>query len=553
MAAAAFALGAALAWALVVAAHTRRAVTDEAMWRSIFDFAPDGYVVLDIDGTLRRVNRAARELVGYSLDDASHVSAFGSDFLPAEDIERILSAIGDAEIGRVIGPIDLRLKRKDGRTVNVEASAYPIEERGRKLFLTIIRDVTERKAVAERLRLSTARLAKAQSVAQLGTWEYDLRADTFRAETDSEPIVPLRMAVGRLPIEEAFSLVHPNDRGRLREVLDTLLSGNRRRVAAEYLQRGIENEWIVVRTVAEAEVDEHGELVRLVGATQDVTDMRRTEQKVRELNAQLERRVRERTDELERAVSELRAFSYSVSHDLRTPLRAMAGYAEEVLRRSGDALDDTAKDDLGRIQSASVRMASMIDDLQLLSRLVRARRHVRRVDMSALARSLAAEFSKAHPDHAVDVTVADDVEAWGDESMMRIVLQNLIGNAWKFTRTVEGPSIEFGVQEEEDGERRYFVRDNGIGFEPEFAKKIFGTFERLHESEEFEGTGIGLATVERVVGGHSGRAWAEAEPGCGATFYFTLGTDREQSRDSDEDEAPSATAGETTAPAGNRA
>lgn len=242
--------------------------------------------------------------------------------------------------------------------------------------------------------------------------------------------------------------------------------------------------------------------------------------RMRRRNLELEHRVRQRTAQLEIAYKELEAFSYAVSHDLRAPLRSLSGFSKALLEDYGDKLDPTGKEYLQRIRKASDHMTHLIDHLLKLSRLTRGEMHVEEVDLSALAESILDEFRQLHPDRKVLCKVAKPVYAKGDRALLRIMLWNLMDNAWKFTTKKEEAKIEFGVLHSK-GETVYFVRDNGIGFDPSRAEKLFEVFFRQHA--EFEGTGIGLSTARRIVLRHGGRIWAEGKPNEGATFYFTLG------------------------------
>lgn len=218
---------------------------------------------------------------------------------------------------------------------------------------------------------------------------------------------------------------------------------------------------------------------------------------------------------------ELDAFSYSVSHDLRAPLRSIDGFSRILLEDYEDKLDADGRDSLNRIRAATQRMAQLIDDLLRLSRLSRGELHYESVDLSAMVREIAAELSSQDPGRGVTLVVADGVMASGDRQLLRVALTNLLGNAWKFTSKRVDPRIEFGTREL-DGRRSYFVRDNGVGFDPAYADKLFGAFQRLHGSSEFPGTGIGLATVLRVVRRHGGSVWADSAVDQGATFSFEL-------------------------------
>ena len=238
---------------------------------------------------------------------------------------------------------------------------------------------------------------------------------------------------------------------------------------------------------------------------------------VRTLNSELERHV----GELDAANEELSSFAYAVSHDLRAPLRAIDGFSEILLQDKAGQLGDDGRDHLKRVRNAAQHMGDLIDALLELSRTSRAELRRVPVDLSAVAREIASQQKQHSPERSVAVHVEDGLHVEADERLLRSVLGNLIGNAWKFTRPVTAPSVEVGAVQH-NGSRAYFVRDNGVGFDAAYKQKLFTPFQRLHSVREFEGTGIGLATVRRVIRRHGGETWAESAPGEGATFYFTL-------------------------------
>ena len=255
-----------------------------------------------------------------------------------------------------------------------------------------------------------------------------------------------------------------------------------------------------------------------------LSDLSDAEAEVRTLNAELEARVAVRTAELERVNKNLEAFAYSVSHDLRTPLRALSGFSDALVEDYGDRLDETGRGYAGSIKAASERMAALIDDLLELSHVSRAGMNLQPVDLSAEAAAIAGELRARDPGRAVRFTIEDGIRVIADRSLLRAVVQNLLENAWKFTAHRDSAVIEFARAAAEDGMVCCYVRDNGAGFDPAYVGKLFEPFERLHDAAEFPGTGIGLASVARIIERHGGRTWADGAVGHGATFYFTLGT-----------------------------
>ncbi len=242
---------------------------------------------------------------------------------------------------------------------------------------------------------------------------------------------------------------------------------------------------------------------------------------LRTSNEQLENRVAERTSELERANRELEAFSYSVSHDLRAPLRAIDGFSQALLEDYSTAIDDQGQDYLNRVRTAAQRMGRLIDDLLKLAKVSQASINMERIDLTSMAEAILEEFRSRDPNRQIHIEVEQDMSAVGDPQLIQIALENLLSNAWKYTGKVAKATIKFGTGTQE-GSTFYCIGDNGAGFDMVYAGKLFGAFQRLHHSRDYPGTGVGLATVQRIIHRHGGQIWADAVVGQGATFYFTL-------------------------------
>ena len=327
----------------------------------------------------------------------------------------------------------------------------------------------------------------------------------------------------RLGIED---LLHPEDRQKDTDLLLDLLEGRRATFTTEerYLRKDHTPLWVNLTVSLVRTADGHPEY--FITVLEDISRRKEAELELKQLTGDLERRVEDRTAALVAVNRELEAFSYSVSHDLRAPLRAIDGFSQVLVEDYAAQLDDEGRDYLGRIRAASQRMSQLIDDLLRLSRVTRSDLHRARIDLTGLAKEVLQDLASREPRRELTTVVAEGLLLEADPRLVRVLLDNLLSNAWKFTRRAAAPRIEVGVLaplvEGKPGPV-FYVRDNGAGFDMTYAEKLFKPFQRLHRSTEFEGTGIGLAIVQRIMQRHGGRAWAEGAEGQGATFYFSLG------------------------------
>ena len=361
-------------------------------------------------------------------------------------------------------------------------------------------------------------LATVGTMAKVGGWEFDVKTHTGSWTPEVAKIHD--MDPGEVPTVEMGLSFFPGDaREKIEAAIHHAIT-NRQPYDLELAMVTAAGNHKWVRTIGQP-VIENAQVVKVRGSFQDITEQKRAAEEIQRLNVDLERKVAERTSELEIANKELEAFSYSVSHDLRAPLRTIDGFSQAILEDCADKLDAESQGYLNRVRAATQHMGRLIDDLLKLAKVTRAEINRESVDISELANSVYENLKASMPDRQVDWIMQPGLVAYGDARLLRIVFENLLGNAWKFTGQQAQARIEFGMQEWE-GQPAYFVRDNGVGFDMTYAGKLFGAFQRLHNVSEFPGTGIGLATVQRIIHRHGGRIWAESKPGNGACFYFAL-------------------------------
>jgi PAS domain S-box-containing protein len=385
-------------------------------------------------------------------------------------------------------------------------------------IIIVAEDITERKRAEGWLRESEQRFqTMANSISQLA---WIARADGFifwynRRWYEYTGTTPAQM--------EGWGWQGVHDPQRLPEVVAqwTAAIAAGQPFEMEFPLRGADGRFRRFLTRALPFKDASGRVEQWFGTNTDVDELKRVEEEIKILNAELEQRVARRTAELEAANKELEAFSYSVSHDLRAPLRAICGFAAIVVEDHGSRLPAEGRNYLERVRKGGERMGELIDDLLLFSRLSRQPLERRQVPMARLVAEVLEELHPNADNHPVEIRVGELASSPGDPALLKQVWINLVSNALKYTRGRQPAIVEIGG-ERQNGGIIYFVRDNGVGFDMQYADKLFGVFQRLHRADEFEGTGVGLAIVERIIHRHGGRVWAEAAPDRGATFYFTL-------------------------------
>jgi PAS domain S-box-containing protein len=479
----------------------------EVRHRRFFELAPFPTWIFDRESLgILAVNQAAVREYGYSREEFMRMTLI--DLRPPEEVPDLvadLDHIGSDEPKRRIW----RHLRRDGREIEVEITAGSISFGDRPARIVIARDVTAEQRMTQRLQASEQRFRSLAETAGDAIVTADARGDITFLNPAAEALFGLQTssALGQpvtLLMPDRFHEAH--SRG-LRRFLD----GGEPRVVGRTVE-------LAGRTSAGEEFPielslaawGQGDGAAFTAVIRDITARKRKDEALRRY-----------ASELEAANAELDAFAYSVSHDLRAPLRAIDGFSQALLEDYSERLDDVGRDDLARVRAAAQRMAALIDDLLKLARVTRAEMQRVSVDLGRVAEEVVAELREREPSRVVDVEIGCDLGAEGDPRLLRVALHNLIGNAWKYTRPRRRAVVEIGG-ESVDGITVFRVKDNGVGFDTAYADKLFAPFQRLHGASEFEGSGVGLATVQRILRRHGGRIWAESEVDGGATFFFTL-------------------------------
>ncbi len=501
---------------------TARRQAEEEIRRTaaLLELARDAIFVRDLDGRITYWNAGAERTYGFSRAEA--VGRISHDMLRTRFPEP-LTSIEAATTGSSSWDGELTQRCADGRSIIVESrwAAQRAPDGSLLGFMEVNRDITARRQAEEEIRRTAALLEAARDA--IFVRDLDGRITYWNEGAERTYGFSRAEAVGRIS--------HDMLRTRFPEPLTSIEAATTGSSSwdGELTQRCADGRSIIVESRWAAQRAPDGSLLGFMEVNRDVTarketerEMRRAAKKIRSLNATLEQQVRQRTIHLERANKSLEAFAYSIAHDLRTPLRGISGFAEVLVNDYGDQLDETGRTYATRVRAGCARMAALIDDLLNLSQVTQAEMNLQDVDLSAEVTAICDQLAARDPGRQVRVTVQDGVRVTADKSLIRGVLENLLENAWKFTAQRKDAVVEFATTPVDEAAICCYVRDNGAGFDPAYTGKLFQPFQRLHDASEFPGTGIGLASVQRIIERHGGRTWAEGIVDGGATIYFTL-------------------------------
>lgn len=475
--------------------------------------------ITDVAGTITYANDKFCEISKYSREEllGQNHRIIKSGYHPPEFFKEMWRTITSGHVWKG----EIKNRGKDGMIYWVSSTIVPFFGPDGKpnQFISIRTDITKRRLAQEAVLLSEERLRLAAEVAGIAVWEWDLASNEIKWDEQMFRIYGLPpQPEGLVYFSDWQAAVLPADLAEQEAQLQQTVATCGRSQREFRITRASDHAVRVIQAAEMVVTTADGKAARVVGINLDITERRQTEEEINKLNADLQSRAAE----LEAANKELEAFSYSVSHDLRAPLRAVDGFSRMVIEDYATQLDADGQRMLGVIREETQRMGRLIDDLLAFSRLGRQQVQPMPINMQELAQEVYGELAGHEPERRLRLDLRPLPAASGSEALIRQVWVNLIANAIKFTKDRECGEIEIGARDGEDGQPVYYVKDNGAGFDMRYADKLFGVFQRLHNQQEFAGTGVGLALVQRIVQRHGGHVWAEAEVDHGATFYFTI-------------------------------
>ena len=490
--------------------HQARDEVETALdkYTDLYDFAPVGYFTLDCNGVIRGMNLTGASLMGM---ERSRLLGLRFGIFVADEARLIFSEfLAKVFTSRGKEACEVTLTKAGKRPLHLHIEAVACNS-GEECRVAVI-DITAHMEAEEKLRKSEHRLAEAQSIAHIGSWEWDTIADERSGSDEYHRIFGVVLST----YDSCLKLVHPDDREKVNRAVQETLAHQAPYNIHYHIIRP-DGFTRIIHSQGMAVTDAAGKTVRMIGTAQDVTERREMEEKLDILHSELAAHALG----LEAANRDLEAFNAAVSHDLRTPLTNIHGISQVLLDHYADRIDEVGFQFLRDIYSSTLQMNDLIKTFLKFSRLSHSAVVRQTVDLSGMATQIAAEFEKASPERRDTFRIAGGITTEGDPDLLRVVLVNLLGNSWKYSARKEDAVIEFGMTEL-DGKPAFFVRDNGVGFDIAQSDRLFLPFHRLPNQKEFTGHGIGLATVHRIIIRHGGRIWADSEPGKGATFYFTL-------------------------------
>jgi len=481
----------------------------ERRYASLFNNQHVVMLLIDPEtGEILNANPAACSFYGYNPEQFASLKIFDINNLPQQDIIMKMKQA----LNRKTSLNQFRHRLANGEIRYVEEYSSPIEIKEQKLLYTIVHDVSKRIEIEEQLHKSQRQLAEAQKIAHIGSWEWDSFANKVVGSDEINRIFGQQVS----SYDSFLELVHPDDREKVNYALqETITHQSPYNVHYRIIHPdGITR---IIHAQGAAITDEADMTVRMIGTAQDVTERKEMEEKLEILYSE----IAEHSVNLEAANRDLEAFNAAVSHDLNAPLTKINAICQILLNFHTDRMDEAGNEYLQDIYSSTLQMSNLINTFLNFSRSSNCAIVRQTVGLSSMATQIAAELEKASPERSGAFRIAEGITADGDPDLLRVVMENLLSNAWKYSARKEDAVIEFGLMEDE-GKQVYFVRDNGVGFDMAQSDRLFTPFHRLPNQEGFTGHGLGLATAQRIISLHDGSIWAESAPGKGATFYFTL-------------------------------